>query len=96
MRKKINHVDANQSEIVKALRRQGALVIDCTGDSTIGFDLLVAYRGWLIPVEVKDGAKAASDRKLTENEKTRQRELAEAGVTLVILESLADVERLFK
>jgi hypothetical protein len=54
-------IDANQTPIVSALRRHGALVY------IIGkpLDLLVGFRGALLLIEVKDGKKPPSDRKLT-------------------------------
>ena len=58
-------IDANQNEIVAILRGCGATVqsLAATGKGTP--DLLVGFRGqnWLI--EVKDGAKPPSARKLT-------------------------------
>jgi len=60
------NVDANQLEIVQALEKIGCDVCE------IGWplDLLVGYRGqnWLL--EVKDGNKKPSDRKLTDDEQT--------------------------
>jgi hypothetical protein len=57
--------DANHTEIVKALRAIGASVAD-TSSIGLGFpDLVVGFRNrnWLL--EVKDGAKRPSARKLT-------------------------------
>ena len=57
--------DDNQSDVVKALEAIGCSVRDASrmGD---GFpDLIVGYRRRNFLLEVKDGAKAASDRKLT-------------------------------
>ncbi len=59
-------VDGNHSAIVKALRDIGASVADTSavGD---GFpDLVVGFRGRNFVVEVKDGKKPPSARKLTE------------------------------
>jgi len=92
--KGINRVDANQGQIVQAFERAGAVVIDVTGDSSIGFDLLVAWRGFLIPIEVKDGSKKPADRKLTDKEKTRLAQLAAVGVNIHVVQSPADVGRL--
>ena len=61
-------IDANQPEIVKALRDVGAFVQSL---ATIGKgcpDLLVAFRGKWHVLEVKDGAKPPSARKLTKGE----------------------------
>ena len=62
-----NRIDENQNEIVKALRKAGAYVrIISQGDGIP--DLLVAYKGVTILMEVKDGDKVPSARKLTEAE----------------------------
>ena len=60
--------DANQPEIIRALRKAGALVED-TSKSGKGFpDLVVAFRGTVYLIEVKDGAKIPSARKLTKDQ----------------------------
>lgn len=62
-------VDANQAEIVDALRRVGASVTPLH-DVGGGFpDLAVGFRGVNFLLEVKDGKKAASARKLTPDER---------------------------
>lgn len=62
-----NRIDDNQRDIVKALREYGAVVrIISQGDGIP--DLLVAYKGFTILMEVKDGNKPPSARKLTEAE----------------------------
>lgn len=60
-------VDANQEQIVSALRACGATVRVVTQGDGIP-DLLVGYRGHTILMEVKDGRKPPSARKLTEEE----------------------------
>jgi hypothetical protein len=61
-------VDANQSEIVKALRAAGASVqhLHTLGQGCL--DLLVGYLGQNHVLEVKDGSKPPSRRALTEDE----------------------------
>lgn len=60
-------VDANQKEIVQALRDAGAYVrIVTQGDGLP--DLLVGYRGHTVLMEIKDGAKPPSAQVLTVNE----------------------------
>lgn len=62
---RIARVDDNQAGIVKALREVGATVTP-THMVGKGFpDLVVGYRGANFLLEVKDGAKAPSARKLT-------------------------------
>ena len=58
-------VDANQTEIVKALRQVGASVQSLASTGNGVPDLLVGIRGLNFLIEVKDGAKPRSDRKLT-------------------------------
>ena len=58
-------VDANQAEIVAALRQIGATVQVC---SQVGFgcpDISAGYRGVNYWLEIKDGRKAPSRQKLT-------------------------------
>ena len=58
-------VDANQAEIVKALRAAGATVqsLAAIGDGVP--DLLVGINGRTALIEVKDGAKVPSAQRLT-------------------------------
>ena len=57
-------IDANQEQIVSALRAMGATVRIVTQGN--GFPaLLVGFRGVTILMEVKDGQKVPSARKLT-------------------------------
>jgi len=58
-------VDANQTEIVKALRQVGASVQSLASTGKGVPDLLVGFRGKNLLLEVKDGGKVKSDRKLT-------------------------------
>ena len=61
-------VDENQSEIVAALRAMGATVQPL---HTVGKgcpDLLIGWRGFNYLVEVKDGKKSPSQRKLTDDQ----------------------------
>ena len=54
-------VDANKEQIVSALRAAGAYVWDLK----LPVDLLVGYNGYTILMEIKDGNKPPSQRKLT-------------------------------
>jgi hypothetical protein len=56
--------DDNEQEIVKALRKAGAYVSFIDEPC----DLVVGYQGRTVLLEVKDGAKPPSARKLTERE----------------------------
>jgi hypothetical protein len=61
-------VDANQVQIVEALRAAGATVQSL---ATVGQgvpDLLVGFAGKTLLLEVKDGSKIPSARRLTEQQ----------------------------
>lgn len=61
-------VDANQNEIVQALRDMGASVA-ITSMVGSGFpDIVVGFRGRNYLIEIKDGSKPSSKRKLTPDE----------------------------
>lgn len=60
-------VDDNQKQIVEALRRVGASVL-ITSQLKNAFDILVGYKGINYIMEIKDGNKPPSQRKLTKGE----------------------------
>ena len=80
-------VDRNQPEIVKALRRVGAVVKDVHSVPNL-FDLLVYFRGKTYNVEIKDGELVPSKRKLTSGEERCKKDLESVGVTYWIITSL--------
>ena len=57
--------DANQAEIVETLRMVGATVQPLHSVGSGCPDLLVGFRGLNYLIEVKDGRKPPSERKLT-------------------------------
>ena len=59
-------VDANQGEIIAALRDHGASVESLAGQHKGCPDLLVGWKGKNYLMEVKDGSRPPSGRKLTE------------------------------
>jgi hypothetical protein len=61
-------VDANQADVVSALRKVGASVTPIHMVGSGCPDLLVGFRGRTVVMEVKDGAKPPSARKLTDDE----------------------------
>lgn len=61
-------VDRNQPEIVAALRKVGAFVQSLAAVGQGVPDLLVGFRGETVLIEVKDGAKPASSRQLTDDQ----------------------------
>lgn len=62
-------VDANQPEIVAALRKAGAEVTDLSRVGGGVPDLLVSYRKQWFLVECKDGKKPPSARSLTADQR---------------------------
>lgn len=69
MRRTAARIDSNQPEIIQALRKVGASVAP-THMVGQGFpDIVVGFRGINHLLEIKDGEKSRSRRKLTEDEK---------------------------
>lgn len=65
MTRRAARVDANQGEIVQALRKVGAVVYSTAGIADGFPDLTVGYRRVTYLLEVKDGSKPPSARELT-------------------------------
>lgn len=83
-------VDANQSEVVKALRSVGALVQHLHGVGNGCPDLVVAYRKRTVWLEVKDGTKPPSARKLTPAEEAWHRVWTGAGLAVYVVSSVEE------
>lgn len=91
--RRANRVDYNQSVIVESLRKAGAYVKVVTmGDGVP--DLLVGYKGFTLLLEVKDGDKPPSQRKLTEAEQKFFNEWT--GGILAVVESIEDALAILK
>jgi Holliday junction resolvase len=65
MSRLFSRIDANQPEIVKALRKAGASVQHLSAVGQGCPDLLVAVNQQVFLIEVKDGSKIPSKQKLT-------------------------------
>lgn len=61
-------VDANQEQIVDALRAVGATVQTLAAVGKGVPDLLVGYQGKTLLLEVKDGRRPPSEKRLTEDQ----------------------------
>lgn len=66
--RRAGRIDANQGRIVAALRNLGASVAITSGAGNGLPDLLVGWQGETYMLEIKDGDKAPSAKKLTEAE----------------------------
>lgn len=85
--------DANHGPILAALRSLGALVVD-TSHVGQGFpDALVVWRGRCLPVEIKDGSKPPSRRKLTPAQTVFHAEWERAGCPVTVLQTENDALR---
>lgn len=81
--------DANQTAVVARYRQHGVSVLVVSQGASV--DLVVGFRGVDQLVEVKDGAKPPSERKLTEAETKLHQTWR--GKAIRIVESLEDVDR---
>jgi hypothetical protein len=88
-----HRTDANHAEILSALRKCGAFVIDTSDSKRAGIDCFVAFRGRLYPIEIKDGAKPASKQQLTESEVDTREGLYIAGVEHYVVRSADEALR---
>ena len=65
----IRRTDANHKEIVDSIRKIPSLSVFSTHMVGKGFpDIVIGYKGINYLVEIKDGAKTKSQKKLTEDE----------------------------
>lgn len=87
-------VDRNHKAITDALRGVGWHVVDASRLGH-GFPDLIALRaGRAEFIEVKDGSKAPSDRKLSDDERKVHRDFLSAGVPVRVLLSVDEAVRL--
>ena len=65
----IRRTDSNHAEIIKALRKIPKLSVFSTHEVGKGFpDIVIGYKGINYLIEIKDGKKSPSARKLTDAE----------------------------
>lgn len=88
-------VDGNQKEIVAALRKFGAVVFHVHTIKNL-FDILVAYNGKLIAMEIKDGKLPKSARKLTEGEQRCKELMESVNVPYNVVNSVEEAIELIK
>jgi hypothetical protein len=63
-------IDANQTQVVEALRAAGATVQSLAAVGQGVPDLLVGFQGKTLLMEVKDGRRPPSERRLTDQQLT--------------------------
>lgn len=88
-------VDANQPRIVKGLRALGACVI-ITSQLKNAFDILVIYQGRTFILEIKDGSRPKSARKLTEGENKCRQCVEKAGGIYHIANNLEEAIKIIQ
>lgn len=81
-------VDENQKQIVAALRKIGACVLDLSGSGGGVMDLLVIYRARVLMVEVKNPAKPKADQSLTPAQIRVHAEIGRAGGEVHIVRTI--------
>lgn len=86
--------DANHSQIVAALEAVGATVQSLASIGRGCPDLLVGYKQKTVLIEVKDGSKAPSRRKLTDDQ--LQWHAKWQGGPLAIVDSVESALRILK
>jgi Holliday junction resolvase len=93
MRRKAR-TDSNHADVVKALRAVGWWVLDLSRVGEGCPDVLAGRHGRLELIEIKDGAKPPSARKLTTDEAALHQACLKAGVTVRIVTSIEEAVRL--
>jgi hypothetical protein len=83
-------VDANHASVVQALRSVGWTVFDTSRLGNGFVDAVAARRGRVEFIEIKDGHKVPSARKLTAKESSFHQACQLAGVTVRIIESVSE------
>jgi hypothetical protein len=81
--------DGNHDEVRNALTAAGAAVYDAADDGS-PFDLIVFWRGVTTLVEVKDGSKPPSARKLTPASVQIKNLAASRGCTIELVRSVEE------
>lgn len=84
-------VDANQKDIVAALRNRGANVYISSSFGKGFPDLIVGYQGVLCLLEIKDGDKPPSAQKLTKDQEKFHADWT--GLPLYVVKSIAEAFR---
>lgn len=82
--------DSNHGEIIDFFRKAGATVDDVSDLAGLGYDLVVGYGAGtahqVVLVEIKDGAKPPSKRKLTDSEEAAKARWGEKFAVVATVE----------
>lgn len=81
-------IDGNHSEIRSVLRDIGAMVVDLSAVGSGVPDLMVLYRGRVRLLEVKDGNKPPSARRLTPDQRTWHQMAGARGVCVHVVTNI--------
>jgi len=84
-------VDRNHGEIVAALRAIGCFVWDTSACGNGAPDLVAMRGGVWRAIEVKDGERPPSERKLTADQVKFHGQVAAHGGTVYVVQSVQDV-----
>lgn len=87
--------DANHKELRDEARRMNVGWFDCFQLKKF-CDAFIVYEGVTVAVEVKDGSKAPSQRKLTEGEQEFSDKWSSYGGKYAVIESKADLQGLIE
>jgi len=90
-----SRVDNNQKEVVEILRRAGAVVKHVHTVKNL-FDIIVFYNGQIYCVEIKDGSKPPSSRKLTLGELQCKEDMESVGVKYWVVHSMGEALEMIK
>ena len=85
-------VDANQPDIVRQLRKLGALVVHLGHP----VDLLVFLHGRWMAIEIKDPSQPPSKRELTDDQKQFFADCRQHGAPVAVCETVDDVLLAFR
>lgn len=88
-------VDDNHAEIKSALIGIGCYVIDCSGVGSGFPDLIVGFRGHWTLIEIKDGRKPPSRRRLTGDQQVFHAEAQRAGCRVWVVENVEQALAIF-
>jgi len=88
-------VDANHGEIVAALRSIGVNVVDMSGSGNGLPDLMCLWRSQIYLLEIKDGSKPPSARRLTADQVKFHAGALDSGVKVHVVETIDQALAIF-